>query len=130
MHVLTKIFIVLVTLLAIAMVPLVAVYTHNEDSYRARYQRADNERRVAQIQVTDAQQALVSERAQMQQEIDARDAQIARLRTDMAGIRSDIESLRAETGRLQAELAQRDANLQALAAARARRRLSTALAAT
>jgi hypothetical protein len=31
-HILTKIFIVLITLLAVAMVPLVATYTTNENS--------------------------------------------------------------------------------------------------
>lgn len=40
MHVLTKIFIVLVSLLAVLLVPLVVVYAHNEDSFRAKYEAA------------------------------------------------------------------------------------------
>ena len=40
MHVLTKIFIVLVSLLAVLIVPLVVVYAHNEDSFKAKYEAA------------------------------------------------------------------------------------------
>ena len=40
MHVLTKIFIVLVSLLAVLLVPLVVVFAHNEDSYKEKYQAA------------------------------------------------------------------------------------------
>ncbi len=40
-HVLTKIFIVLVSLLALLLVPLVVVYAYNEDSFKAKYQVAD-----------------------------------------------------------------------------------------
>src|SRR6185503_20275421 len=40
-HVLTKIFIVLVSLLAVLIVPLVVVYAHNEDSYKRRYDAAE-----------------------------------------------------------------------------------------
>ena len=40
MHILTKIFVVLVTLLAVLMVPLVVVYAYNENSYEAKYQSA------------------------------------------------------------------------------------------
>ena len=40
-HVLTKIFIVLVSLLALLLVPLVVVYAYNEDSFKAKYLGAD-----------------------------------------------------------------------------------------
>ena len=40
MHVLTKIFIVLVSLMAVLLVPLVVVYANNEDSFKAKYQAA------------------------------------------------------------------------------------------
>jgi chromosome segregation ATPase len=39
-HVLTKIFIVLVSLLAVLLVPLIVVYAYNENNYKARYQQA------------------------------------------------------------------------------------------
>ncbi|TVQ52443.1 MAG: hypothetical protein EA377_10225 [Phycisphaerales bacterium] len=47
MHVLTKIFIVLVTLLAIFLVPLIVVYAYNDDAFKARYQSAQAEAQAA-----------------------------------------------------------------------------------
>ena len=40
MHILTKIFVVLVSLLAVLLVPLVVVYAYNEDSYKAKHDAA------------------------------------------------------------------------------------------
>lgn len=113
-HILTKIFIVLVTLLAVAMVPLVATYTTNENSYRAKYRAADDQQRVALIRAGDAETALFAQRVQMQNEIDARDATIGSLRSDQATTRASLESLRAQIGRLESQLSQSNANLQAL----------------
>ena len=116
-HILTKIFIVLVTLLAVAMVPLVATYTTNENSYRAKYRAADDQQRVAMIRAGDAETALFAQRVQMQNEVDARDATIGSLRTDQATTRTSLESLRAQIGRLESQLSQSNANLQALSSA-------------
>jgi len=116
-HILTKIFIVLVTLLAVAMVPLVATYTTNENSYRAKFRAADDQQRVAMIRAGDAETALFAQRVQMQNEIDARDATIGSLRSDQASARSSRESLTAQIGRLESQLAQSNANLQALSSA-------------
>jgi hypothetical protein len=113
-HILTKIFIVLVTLLAVAMVPLVATYTTNENSYRAKYRAADDQQRVALIRAGDAETALFAQRVQMQNEIDARDATIGSLRSDQATTRASLESFRAQIGRLESQLSQSNANLQAL----------------
>ncbi len=55
MHVLTKIFIVLVTLLAIFLVPLIVVYAYNDDAYRARYQSAQADARVARDALASAE---------------------------------------------------------------------------
>ena len=113
-HILTKIFIVLVTLLAVAMVPLVATYTTNENSYRAKYRAADDQQRVALIRAGDAETALFAQRVQMQNEIDARDATIGSLRSNQATTRASLESFRAQIGRLESQLSQSNANLQAL----------------
>jgi chromosome segregation ATPase len=40
-HVLTKIFVVLVSLLAVFLVPLVVVYAYNENNYKAKFQAAE-----------------------------------------------------------------------------------------
>jgi len=116
-HILTKIFIVLVTLLAVAMVPLVATYTTNENSYRAKFRAADDQQRVAMIRAGDAETALFAQRVQMQNDIDSRDAIIGSLRGDQASTRASLESLRAQIGRLESQLVQSNANLQALSSA-------------
>jgi len=116
-HILTKIFIVLVTLLAVAIVPLVATYTTNENSYRAMFKSADDQRRVSMTRATEAEQALVAQRGQMQQEIDVRESTISAQRTEQANVRANFESLNAQIGRLEARLAQSSANLQALSSA-------------
>jgi archaellum component FlaC len=116
-HILTKIFIVLVTLAAVAMVPLVAVYTVNDDSWRAKYQKSENERRLVSTQLAEAQQALIAERAQMQQEIDGRDVIVNRLQREQSDARTRAETIQSQAGQLRAELAQCNANMQALAAA-------------
>lgn len=62
MHILTKVFIVLVSLLAVLIVPLVVVYAHNENSFKARLQDAENQKVLAQ---QAAQQAQTREAAEV-----------------------------------------------------------------
>lgn len=99
------------------MVPLVATYTTNENSYRAKYRAADDQQRLAMIRAGDAESALFAQRVQMQNEIDARDATIGSLRSDQTSTRASMESLRAQIGRLESQLSQSNANLQALSSA-------------
>ena len=114
MHILTKIFIVLVTLLAVAMVPLVATFTMNENSYRTKYRAADDQRRVATVRAQDAETALAAQRMQLQQEIDSRQGTIDSLRSQSAQSLATISSLEARIGTLEAQVAQSNANLQTL----------------
>ena len=116
-HILTKIFIVLVTLLAVGMVPLVATYTTNENSYRAKFRAADDLQKVAMIRAQDAETTLMSQRAQMQNEIDNRDSTIGTLRSEQAGTRSNLGSLQAKIDQLSAQLSQKEASLNALTSA-------------
>ena len=116
-HILTKIFIVLVTLLAVGMVPLVATYTTNENSYRAKFRAADDLQKVAMIRAQDAETTLMSQRAQMQNEIDNRDSTIGTLRSEQAGTRSNLGSLQAKIDRFSAQLSQKEASLNALTSA-------------
>lgn len=117
MHILTKIFIVLVALLAVAMVPLVATYTTNENSYKAMYRSANDQQLLAQSRASDAEQALISQQLQMQQDIDAREATIGSLRSTQASTRASIESLNDQIRVLSTQLDQSNANLQALSSA-------------
>ena len=106
MHVLTKIFIVLVSLLAVLLVPLVVVYAHNEDSYKARFEQATAEAKSAQSALDSANRAHQTEQARMQQEIATRDASI----TDLRAERDEFEStaVQAQASLAAAESAQAD----------------------
>jgi cell shape-determining protein MreC len=116
-HILTKIFIVLVTLLAVAMVPLVATYTTNENSYREKFRAANDQRRLATIRAEEAGLALSAQRGLLQQQIDSREATINSLRGTQANARATTEALQVQIGRLESQLAQSNANLQALSSA-------------
>lgn len=106
MHVLTKIFIVLVSLLAVLLVPLVVVYAHNEDSYKARYEKAMADAKSAQSALDSATRAHQTEQSRMQQEIATRDASI----TDLRAERDQFEAaaLEAQASLASAESAQAD----------------------
>ena len=93
------------------MVPLVATYTTNENSYRAKFRAADDQQRVAMIRAQDAEAMLMAQRAQMQNEIDSRDATIGSLRSEQASTRSNMESLQTQIDRVTAQLNQKEASL-------------------
>jgi predicted RNase H-like nuclease (RuvC/YqgF family) len=116
-HILTKIFIVLVSLLAVAMVPLVATYTSNENSYKSMYRASNDQQLLAQSRASDAEQALISQQLQMQQDIDAREATIGSLRLSQSSTRASIESMNDQIRTLKSQLDQSNANLQALSTA-------------
>jgi chromosome segregation ATPase len=116
-HILTKIFIVLVTLLAVAIVPLVATFVVNEDTYKVRWENTKAELFVTATRAGDAEKALVSERAILQKELDTRSAKIAGITTELASTKTSLDTLHADRGQLQASLAQRDANMQSLTSA-------------
>ena len=117
MHILTKIFIVLVTLLAVAMVPLVATYTTNENSYKAMYRASNDQQLLAQSRASDAEQALISQQLQQKHDIDAREATIGSLRSSQSSTRASIESMNDQIRTLKSQLDQSNANLQALSTA-------------
>jgi predicted RNase H-like nuclease (RuvC/YqgF family) len=116
-HILTKIFIVLVTLLAVAMVPLVATYTTNENSYKAMYRASNDQQLLAQSRASDAEQALISQQLQQKHDIDAREATIGSLRSSQSSTRASIESMNDQIRTLKSQLDQSNANLQALSTA-------------
>jgi len=68
-HVLTKIFVVLVSLLAVLLVPLVVVYSHNEDSYKAKYLGLKDQLAAAEADLTSAQANFGAETSQLRSEI-------------------------------------------------------------
>ncbi|MCL4209124.1 MAG: hypothetical protein KJZ68_00530 [Phycisphaerales bacterium] len=98
MHVLTKIFVVLVALLSVMIVPLVVVYAKNEASYKARYVKAEDARAAA---VT----ALNSANASYGAQIGGLNGTIDTLKTQAANAERSAREKDAEILRLQAELA-------------------------
>lgn len=99
MHVLTKIFIVLVALLTVLMVPLVVVYAHNEDSYKARYQSVESQYATAQNRLESAESLFNAERTRLEA-----------MRQD---VERDNRDLRADKDRLDAEIRQLEGRIAA-----------------
>lgn len=107
MHVLTKVFVVLVSLLAVMLVPLVVVYAYNENSFKARYQAAEAAKGAAVEDMKATLARAAAESAAQQNELDqcktartqletsrtADQAQIRKLETDLSaaeGLKSEI----------------------------------------
>ena len=110
MHVLTKIFIVLVSLLSILLVPLVVVYAHNEDSYKAKHESSSAQAAVAHQNFQAAQLAhgrrqadlelriseLVSVNESMDRQRETAAADIRRLQIELADSRSRQDEISAD----------------------------------
>lgn len=99
MHVLTKIFIVLVALLAVLLVPLVVVYAHNEDSFKAKYEQAAAH--------SEANRALSQQAEARAQRIESRlQREIDQLVEDNRDLQADSDRKTAEVRQLESRLAQ------------------------
>ena len=97
MHVLTKVFIVLVSLLSVLLVPLVVVYSHNEDSFKAKYEQAD-------IQAKAANSALQTAQALNGAEVEQLNAKISGLDRDKAELERDLTDAQVQVRELEAKL--------------------------
>lgn len=114
MHVLTKIFIVLVSLLAVLLVPLVVVYAQNEDTFKAKYADAVAQKTSAQAAAKAASASHAAAEVRLRAEIDSansanRDlseqlaekvADVNRLENELAAARSMQSEIRVELGTL------------------------------
>ena len=98
MHILTKVFIVLVSLLAVLIVPLVVVYAYNENSFKARYDAEVLQKAAAQ---QAAQQAQTREAA----EVSRRDNDIALLNQELKTLRQATDTEKANVRALESKLA-------------------------
>ena len=103
MHVLTKIFIVLVSLLSILLVPLVVVYAHNEDSYKAKYESSSAQAASANQNFQKAQLAHSQSEANL-------DLQIRELMSTNEALTREREGAAADIRRLEIELAEARSN--------------------
>jgi predicted nucleic acid-binding Zn-ribbon protein len=96
-HILTKILIVVVTLLVVMLVPLVMVNATNEASFKSRFQAAQAESASLQSQAMAASNARLASEA-------ALGAQIRTLEAEVATARQQVVRQSAEARRLQGEL--------------------------
>jgi len=96
-HVLTKLFIVLVSLLAVMLVPLVVVYAHNENSFQQRYQGAE-------AKASAARASLESAKASQGATVLRLDSQIQTLHEENARIRTTADAGELEVRKLEMEL--------------------------
>lgn len=100
MHVLTKIFVVLVSLLAVLLVPLVVVYAHNEDAYKTRFERAEATASTLRADMTASQSSHAAELNRLSTELD--EARDACADVEQARVQAESELRRLES-RLAAE---------------------------
>jgi len=94
---LTKIFIVLVSLLSVLLVPLVVVFAHNEDSFKQKYQAASVQAAAANQNFQHGQLAHAQREASL-------DLQIRDLMSDNEALARQRESSVADVRRLQKDL--------------------------
>jgi cell shape-determining protein MreC len=97
-HVLTKIFVVLVSLLAVLLVPLVVVYAYNENSYKTRFSEAE-------LKTASAQEALKAAEARAGAEVAALQREIQDYRTQIGSLQQDKSSAEVALRAAQSELA-------------------------
>lgn len=95
MHVLTKIFIVLVSLLTVLLVPLVVTYAHNENSYQAKYQSESAKVSAAQADLAVARSAFGAQEITLNAQIQQKTNENHELRVQINERERDIAELNA-----------------------------------
>ncbi|MDZ4830794.1 MAG: hypothetical protein SGJ09_11435 [Phycisphaerae bacterium] len=98
MHVLTKIFIVLVSLLAVAIVPLVAVHATNEGTFKSKWTEAE----LAKAAAANAYQASKSAAAATEASLTAANQQLQDL---LSSAKKDADSKTSAMRKLESDLA-------------------------
>ncbi|MHC4218991.1 MAG: hypothetical protein ACYSU7_11110, partial [Planctomycetota bacterium] len=112
MHVLTKIFIVLVSMLAVLLVPLVVVYAQNEDSFKAKFQSASDLAAAANQNLAAEALTHADEQARLAlqiRELTSENKILARDRdsalTDARRVGSELTEARSQQSEIRADLA-------------------------
>ncbi len=105
MHVLTKIFIVLVSMLSVLLVPLVVAYAHNEANFKEKYVQAD-------LKAATANKRLEEEQRSSQVALAHKDQELAELNNANSSLSKDLDRSQAEARKLESQLV-RSEKLQA-----------------
>ncbi len=117
MHVLTKIFIVLVSLLAVLLVPLVVVYAHNEDSFRAKYESSQAMAAAANQNLESARIAAAQREAGLQLQIQELSAANQASSREREAASVDVRRLQTALGELSNQQAGVTSNLATISSA-------------
>ncbi len=117
MHVLTKIFIVLVSLLAVLLVPLVVVYAYNENSYQAKYSSAQTSAAGARADLAAAKAGFGAAESQKEWQIKELAGINIELRKQVDREETEIRRLERRLMEAEAGRSELDAKLSTLASA-------------
>ena len=98
MHILTKIFVVLVALLTVAIVPLVAVNATNESSFQKKFKDAQTAQKAAEA-------TLESERLAWNAQTQKLEADLTAAKQDVANLRKEVDSRAAAVRKAEQDLA-------------------------
>ena len=116
MHVLTKIFIVLVALLACLLVPLVVVYAHNENAYESMYQSEQAKAAAASASREESAAAFAATEIRRTAQITDLTAQVRELRAQVDAAERQVRQGEAEVAEARAANRANEARLETLAA--------------
>jgi len=97
-HILTKIFVVLVALLTVAIVPLVAVNATNESSFQKKFKDAQTAQKAAEA-------TLESERLAWNAQTQKLEADLTAAKQDVANLRKEVDSRAAAVRKAEQDLA-------------------------
>jgi len=126
-HILTKIFIVLVSLLAVMLTPLVVVFASNEGTFRTKFLEESAKAKAASAELVKANESqnvaasrFLAERtefnatiAQLRAERDAKESDVRRVEVELAATRANQASMAAQLATL-AAAAKADSELKEL----------------
>ncbi|MDA1008168.1 MAG: hypothetical protein O2800_04080 [Planctomycetota bacterium] len=115
MHILTKIFVVLVTLLAVATVPFVVVQSANEAEFKSRYEseKSGGEAARADLSASRAQHARIE--ADLQAQLTASESKFESVLTELQTVQSDLQQAEQSFETLKGQKAQLEASIAVLA---------------
>jgi hypothetical protein len=114
-HVLTKIFIVLVSLLTVAIVPLVAVNARNEASFKGQLEEAKTKAAAAESSLAANQASKQADEAKWNSLLQEKDAETASAKKDLSSRIAEVTRLQGELASMKALQASISSNLEILA---------------
>ncbi|MCH8822928.1 MAG: hypothetical protein IH984_05400 [Planctomycetes bacterium] len=115
MHVLTKIFIVLVSMLSVLLVPLVVAYAHNEANYKDKYAQADLKEATSAKRLHEEQISSAAAKSRMDLALQAAIDDNSDLSDDLKQSQADVRKLESQLIRNETLQASIEARLAVLA---------------